>query len=101
MQTLGLSDSSTRSESRLKSLFWPSIQTGVDVDYLAVQGFWVCTIVGAMGLVFLTIAGQPLTGLLIFVLFHFGGIGVSEHNPYAAAMMVIYFAIDTLVSGIG
>jgi len=43
MQTLGLSDSTIRSESRLKSLFWPSIQSGADVDYLAVQGFWVCT----------------------------------------------------------
>jgi hypothetical protein len=101
MQTLGLSDSTVRTESRLKSLFWPSIQSGVDVDYLAVQGFWVCTIVGVMGLIFLTVAGQPITGLLVFVLFHFGGVGVREHNPYAAAMMVIYFVIDTLASGIG
>jgi hypothetical protein len=45
MQTLGLSDSTVRTKSRLKSLFWPSIQSGADVDYLAVQGFWVCTIV--------------------------------------------------------
>lgn len=50
MQTLGLSDSTVRTEGRLKSLFWPSIQTGADVDYLAVQGFWVCTIVGSLGL---------------------------------------------------
>ena len=43
MQTLGLSDSTVRSESRFKSLFWPSIHNGADVDYLAVQGFWVCS----------------------------------------------------------
>src|SRR5262252_9523279 len=101
MQTLGLSDSNTRSESRLKSLFWPSIQSGADVDYLAVQGFWVCTIVGFMGFLVLAIAGQPIIGLLIFVLVHFGGVGVCEHNPYAAAIMVIYYAIDTMASGIG
>jgi hypothetical protein len=101
MQTLGLSDSTTRTEGRLKSLFWPSIQSGADLDYLAVQGFWVCTIVGVMGLVFLVVASQPITGLLVFILFHLGGVGVREHNPYAAAMMVIYFAIDTLASGIG
>jgi hypothetical protein len=90
MQTLGLSDSTTRSESRLKSLFWPSIQSGADVDYIAVQGFWVCTIVGAMSLVFLTLTGQPITGFVIFLLFHLGGVGVREHNPFAAAIMLVY-----------
>jgi hypothetical protein len=102
MQTLGLSDSTTRSESRLKSLFWPSIQNGADVDYLAVQGFWVCTIVGLLSLIFLTLfAHQPLTGFFLFLLFHFGGVGVREHNPFAAAVTLISFALETLVSGIG
>jgi hypothetical protein len=101
MQTLGLSDSTVRTESRLKSLFWPSIQSGADVDYLAVQGFWVCTIVGAMGLLFLALTRQPVTGIVIFLLFHLGGVGVREHNPFAAAMVLSYFAIDTLASGVG
>jgi hypothetical protein len=35
------------------------------------------------------------------VLFHFGGIGVREHDPFAAAIVLIYFAIDTWLSGIG
>jgi hypothetical protein len=98
MQTLGLSDSTTRTESRLKSLFWPSIQSGADVDYLAVQGFWVCTIVGAMSMAFLVFNRQPITGLLIFLLFHFGGIGVREHNPFAAAITLIYYLVDFLAS---
>src|SRR5438132_1481146 len=99
MQTLGLSDSSTRSEGRLKSLFWPSIQSGADVDYLSVQGFWVCTIVGALSLVFLALGThQPITGLLIFLLFHLGGVGVREHNPYAATIILIYYIVDFLAS---
>ena len=99
MQTLGLSDSTTRSEGRLKSLFWPSIQSGADVDYLAVQGFWVCTIVGVMSLVFLGFfARQPVTGLLVFLLFHLGGVGVREHNPFAAAIMLVYYVVDFLAS---
>jgi len=99
MQTLGLSDSTTRSESRLKSLFWPSIQSGADVDYLAVQGFWVCTIVGVLSLVSLTFfARQPITGLLVFLLFHFGGIGVREHNPFAAAVTLVYYLVDFMAS---
>ena len=99
MQTLGLSDSTPRSESRLKSLFWPSIQSGVDVDYLAVQGFWVCTIVGLMSFIFAgALAGQPLIGFLVLLLFHLGGVGVREHNPYAAAVVLIYYMIDFLAS---
>src|ERR1700722_976467 len=101
MQTLGLSDSTIRTEGRLKSLFWPSIQSGADVDYLAVQGFWVCTIVGVISFGFLVVEGQPINGLLVFLLFHLGGVGVREHNPFAAAMMLVYFVLDTLASGIG
>lgn len=99
MQTLGLSDSTPRSESRLKSLFWPSIQSGADVDYLAVQGFWVCTIVGIMSFASLAVfANQPVTGLMVLLLFHFGGIGVREHNPFAAAVMLVYYLLDFMAS---
>jgi hypothetical protein len=98
MQTLGLSDSNTRTESRLKSLFWPSIQSGADVDYLAVQGFWVCTIIGVLSLVFQVLSGNPITGLLILLLFHLGGVGVREHNPFAAGIMLAYYAVDFLSS---
>jgi hypothetical protein len=99
MQTLGLSDSTIRTEGRLKSLFWPSIQSGADVDYLAVQGFWVCTGVGVMSLLFLSLAAhQPITGVLVFLLFHLGGVGVREHNPYAAAIMLLYYVVDFLAS---
>ncbi len=100
MQTLGLSDSTPRSESRLKSLFWPSIQSGADVDYLAVQGFWVCTIVGAMSFFFLAVAHQPILGVLVFLLFHFGGVGVREHNPFAAAVILIYYLVDFMASAV-
>ena len=101
MQTLGLSDSPPRSESRLKSLFWPSIQSGADVDYLAVQGFWVCTIVGVMSLFFLAVtARQPILGILVFLLFHFGGVGVREHNPFAAAVILVYYVVDFLAAAV-
>lgn len=98
MQTLGLSDSTERTESRFKSLFWPSIQSGADVDYLAVQGYWVCTIVGVISLVFLIVASQPITGALVFVVFHVGGVGVREHNPFAAAVTLSYYVLDFFAS---
>jgi hypothetical protein len=98
MQTLGLSDSTTRSDGRLKSLFWPSIQSGADVDYLAVQGFWVCTGVGVVSFAFLTLNRQPITGLLVLLLFHLGGVGVREHNPFAAAIILVYYLVDFVAS---
>jgi hypothetical protein len=99
MQTLGLADSTTRSEGRLKSLFWPSIQSGTDVDYLAAQGFWVCTFVGVTSFIFLAfLGGQPITGLLVLLLFHLGGVGVREHNPFAAAVMLIFYVVDFAAS---
>jgi hypothetical protein len=101
MQTLGLSDSTPRTESRLKSLFWPSIQSGADVDYLAVQGFWVCTIVGLLTFGLMLVTQQPVTGFLILVLFHLGGVGVREHNPFAAAMMLAFYVTEMFASGIG
>ena len=51
MQTLGLSESTPRTDSRLKSLFWPSITSGADVDYLGAQGYWVCSAIAILTLV--------------------------------------------------
>jgi hypothetical protein len=98
MQTLGISDSTSRSESRLKSLFWPSIESGVDVDYLAVQGYWVCTLVATLSLVLLFAAHQPIIGVVVFLLFHLGGAGVREHSRFAATIIFVYYVVDTLAS---
>jgi len=98
MQTLGISDSTARSESRLKSLFWPSIESGADVDYLAVQGYWVCTAVAVVSFAFLWVGHQPIVGVVILVFFHLGGIGVREHNRFAATVVFVYYVIDTLAS---
>jgi hypothetical protein len=98
MQTLGISDSTSRSESRLRSLFWPSIESGVDVDYLAVQGYWVCTVVAALSFALLFAAHRPILGTIIFLFFHLGGVGVREHSGFAAAIVLIFYALDTLAS---
>src|ERR1035441_3673380 len=98
MQTLGISDSTPRSESRLKSLFWPSIESGVDVEYLAVQGYWVCSLVAAFSFGILFATGQPVVGALVFLLFHLGGVGVWEHSRFAATIIFIYYVMDTVGS---
>jgi hypothetical protein len=98
MQTLGISDSTSRSESRLKSLLWPSIESGADVDYLALQGYWVCTVVAALSLVVLFAARQPVLSVVTVLFFHLGGVGVREHSRFAAAVVFVFYVIDTLAS---
>lgn len=97
MQTLGISDSNSRDESRLKGLFWPSVESGVDVEYLAIQGYWVCTVVAVFSLAIL-IAQQPVIAVITFLFFYLGGVGVREHSRFAAVVVFIFYAIDTLLS---
>lgn len=98
MQTLGISDSNSRNDSRLKSLFWPSIESGVDVDYLAIQGYWVCTVVAALSFVILFATRQPVLAVVTFLFFHLGGVGVREHSRFAATVVFVYYLIDILAS---
>jgi hypothetical protein len=101
MQTLGLSDSMPRSESRLKSLFWPSIQSSSDVDYLGAQGYWVCALIAVISLVVLVITGHPFLGAFVFLIFYLGGVGVRERSRYAAGCVLVLYVMDMLVSGVG
>jgi hypothetical protein len=101
METLGLSDSTPRSESRLKSLFWPSIQTGSDVDYLGAQGYWVCTVVAVFSFGFLVASGQAISGTFVLLFYYLGGVGVRERDRYAAAVVMAMYVADTLASGVG
>ncbi len=101
MQTLGLSDSTPRTESRLKSLFWPSIQNGTDVDYLGAQGYWFCAFVAVMTFVFTAIQGHWISGVFVFLFYYLGGVGVRERSRYAALVVLIMSVVDMLVAGPG
>lgn len=101
VQTLGLSDSTPRSESRLKSLFWPSVQTGADVDYLGAQGYWLCTVVSVATVVFSAAAGHPIAGAVGSLLYYLSGVGIRERSRYAAAAALVFSIADVLASGPG
>lgn len=99
MQTLGLSNSNPASENPLKSLFWPSIQTATDLDYLGAQGYWICALVAVISAIFNAITGHAVIGAFIFVFYFLSGVGVREHSRYAAAVVFIMFVSDMAVSG--
>ena len=100
MQTLGLSDSTPRSESRLKSLFWPSISNGSDVDYLGTQGYWLCTLVAVVSFVFSLLQRQPIVAVVVLLFYYFGGVGVRERSVYAAIVIALMFITDTVLGGL-
>ena len=96
MQTLGLSDAAERTDSRLKSLFWPSVQSGADVDYLGAQGYWICALIAVVSLVFSLLQGTPFLAITLLLFFYFGGVGVRQRDPAAAGMVFLFYAVDTL-----
>ena len=98
MQTLGLAESTPRSESRLKSLFWPSIQSGADVDYLGAQGYWLCTAFAIIGFVFSAATGNVIAGVLSFLLYYLSGVGIRERSRYAAAIAFAFSLGELLTS---
>jgi hypothetical protein len=112
MQSLNLSGSEKKTDGRLKSLFWPAVESAWDVDYLGQQGFWVCLIIGVLSLALIVItassisdsAGRTVTlalGLIIFFVYLAGGMGVRESNWPAAAMIFAIYVINQLASGRG
>jgi hypothetical protein len=99
MQTLGISDTTPRSDGRLKSLFWPSIQTGADVDYLGSQGYWVCAVVALVAFVALLLVGTPMMAVTVLLFYYMSGVGVRERSRYAATMVFVIFVTGMVISG--
>lgn len=96
MQTLGLSDSTPATDNRLKSLFWPSVNTATDVDYLGTQGYWLCTAVAVVSFIFALLVNQAFFGLLYLMFYYFGAVGVRERSRYAAVVVAVMCLLETL-----
>jgi hypothetical protein len=99
MQTLGLSGESQRSDGRLKSIFWPTVQNAWDVDSLGRQGFWICLIIAGFQLVVSLLTRNPImiaTGTMTALAFLVGGMGVRQSNWPAAAMVFALFFVGLL-----
>lgn len=98
MQTLGLSDSTPRTESRWRALLWPTIRNEGDFDYITTQGLWICFIVAVVSVVFEAIAGSPLAGTFEGTFFFFAGIGVRQRSRVAASAAFSSYLLSALVA---
>ena len=99
MQTLGLSDSTPRSEGRLKTLLWPTIRNATDLEDVTGQGFWVCWAIGGITLGFSLVAGgvQIVVGVFQALFFCLGGIGVRQRSRFAAVVLFVSYLADYLI----
>jgi hypothetical protein len=94
MQTLGLSGESKRSDGRLKSIFWPTVENAWDVNYLGQQGFWICVAVGLLQLAVAVLSGNLITtaiSAVIALTYVVGGMAVREADWPAAALIFVIF----------
>ncbi len=97
MQTLGLSDSTPRTESRWRALLWPTIHNEGDFDYVTTQGFWICSIVAALTLALSAFNGSLALGAFDSAFFFLAGIGVRQRSRVAAISAFSSYLLSALV----
>jgi len=97
MQTLGLSDSTPRTESRWRALFWLTIRSDVDLDYITRQGFWICSTVAAVTLIVGAFTGSIVANAFEGLFFFLAGIGVRERSRVAAISAFAAYLLSALV----
>jgi len=97
MQTLGLSDSTPRTESRWRALLWPTISNEGDFDYITTQGFWICFGVGAITLAVSPFNGSVGWGVFEGIFFFLAGVGVRQRSRVAAIAAFSAYLLGALV----
>ena len=97
MGYLGLSEPIEKQDNIFQRLFWPGDHAG-EVDSLGQQGFWVCLVVAIPSAIVLAFQGHWIIGLLTFVFFGLGGIGVREHSTPAAVLVAVAYLLNLAAS---
>ncbi|MCX6595251.1 MAG: hypothetical protein NTV70_02650 [Acidobacteria bacterium] len=99
MQTLGLAGSESRSESRWRTLFWPTIRNAEDVDYVSQQGFWICIIIAGFTVIMSLILGIISVGIWDALFFFLGAFGVRERSQSATLGALLVYLLGTFLLG--
>lgn len=97
METLGLSGPPTRDDSFFKRIFWPSSDSA-DADMLGQQGFWLCLIVAVVTIASSGFEGHFVWGVLFGAFYFLGGIGVREHDIFAAASVTLVYLLNIVAA---
>ncbi|MGO9227726.1 MAG: hypothetical protein ACLQKA_00750 [Bryobacteraceae bacterium] len=78
-------------------MFWPTIRSEADRDYITRQGFWICLIVAAGGFVISAFTGAVFAGAFEGLFFFLAGVGVRERSRVAAITAFAAYLLSTLV----
>ncbi len=97
MQTLGLSDSTPRTESRWRALLWPTIRNEGDLEYVTRQGLWICYFVAATTFAVSAFTGTLLAGIFEGAFFFLAGTGVRERSRVAGITAFAAYLLSGLV----
>jgi len=60
-----------------------------------------CTAAAVLSFLFSVVSGHAIVAAFVLLFYYFGGVGVRERSLYAAGVVLILFAEDTLASGLG
>jgi hypothetical protein len=96
MQTLGLSDSTPKSEGRLRALLWPRIHSDVAAATAAQNAMYAGFAVGALTAIFVLLRMTPVSGFLDAALFVMLGIGVRQFSITASILALLLYAINVV-----
>jgi hypothetical protein len=98
MQTLGLSDSTPRTEGRLRALFWPTIRNDGDFDYVTTQGFWICFLLSVFVCVVSCISGSWVEGVFQGSFYFLAAMGVRQRSRFAAQAAFLGYLLSAFVA---
>jgi hypothetical protein len=98
VQTLGISESTPRSESRARTLLWPTISNEVELDYVTRQGFWICLAVALLSSVVRIVTGAYRSGLAEAIFFFLAGMGVRERSRIAGLSAFVAYLLMGLIA---
>jgi hypothetical protein len=100
MQTLGLSDSTPKSQGRLRALLWPTINNDVSASTAAQNAMYAGFAVGALTTLFVLLWITSRSSLADGALFVMLGIGVRQFSITASILAVLLYATN-VVTAIG
>jgi hypothetical protein len=96
MQTLGLSDSTPKTSSRLRDLFWPDLSAEPSAESACDSAAWACFAIAGITTVFGFL--NSLWVLIDAVLFLLIGFGLRKKNRTAAVAGFVLYGLETITA---
>lgn len=98
MQTLGLSDSTPKSEGRLRALFWPRIDSDIAAATAAQNAMYAGLAIAALTTLAALVRIVPVASLLDAVLFVVLAIGIRQFSVTASILATVLYAVEFISS---